>query len=90
MSVKLPSSARILLFAFNNGRVGIGCCFVGRKLSEKQNIFRTAYAHFCAVLALLRPAKAIGLIVFAHNVRCDGYSPHIPEAVLDKVHDRHV
>ena len=71
MRINLPPSARIVRLALFDGRIRVCFGSIRRELAEQQDVLRTPDPHLAAVLALLRPAEAIGLIVLAHHVGHD-------------------
>ena len=60
---------------------------VGGQFAEQQDVFRAAYAHFGAVLTLLGPAQAVGLVIFPHHIGNNGNHAKVGKAVADEVRD---
>lgn len=80
--IDLPAATGVGLLFLDHRIVGIAVARVRGWLAEQEEIFRHSGAHAAAVLALLRPAEAIGLVVLPHYVRHDGLARKESEAVL--------
>ena len=98
MRVDLPLCTGVFLFGLGDRLVGVGLRTICRQLPEQQNILRTAHAHLRAVLALLRPAEAVCLIVLPDHISHDGNHAEVGKAVLhivlntlgmERLHGRH-
>jgi hypothetical protein len=75
-------------FVLHHALVGVAVARVRRRLPEEEHVLRHPDAHARAVLALLRPAEPIGLVVLAHDVGDDRDHPEVGEAVALVVEDR--
>jgi hypothetical protein len=80
--VDLPSADGVIILRFDHRFVGVRVLGIRRRFSKQQQILGHSAAHLRSVLALLGPAKAIGLIVLANDVGHDRLHSHIAKAVL--------
>ena len=87
--VNLPLRPRVFLLALGDRIVRISLAMVGRQLAEQQDILRAANAHFGAVLALLAPSEAVGLVVLAHHIGHDRDHAEVGKPVLHVMPDTH-
>src|SRR4051812_19866078 len=69
IGIQLPAAAGIEFLGLNYGFIRIAARAVTLRLPKQMHIFEQAKAHSRSVLALLAPAKAVGLIVFPHHIR---------------------
>ena len=89
MSVYLPLGAGVFLFGLMYRLIGVGFAPIGGQLPEQKNVLRAADAHLGTVLALLRPAQPVRLVVLPHHIRDHRNHTEIGKAVLHIVPDAH-
>ena len=94
MSVHLPAcaavSVRIVplprlfvppLLILDNRDIRIGVGAVGCRFAEDEKILRHTDTHLGAVLTLLRPSEAVGLIVLSDHIGYDSFHTHVGKSV---------
>src|ERR1700761_6994717 len=88
MSLRLPTRERVLSETLlRDTLIRIALRSVALGLAEQQQVLRHADTDLGRILAHLRVAQPIGLIVLAYHIGHDGLHAHIGEAVFHKVID---
>src|SRR5690606_35558450 len=82
VGVDLPLGAGVLGLVLAHRLVGVALGTIGLWLAQQQDVLGGADAHLGAVLALLGPTQAVGLVVLAHYVGDNGDHAYVVEAVL--------
>src|SRR5438132_1620423 len=86
MCIKLPASACVVLLRLHDRHISISIALICRRFPEYQDSLRSTCTHLGTVLGVLRPAEAVGLVVFTHDISCYQVFADQEKAVLLKVH----